>query len=327
MKYAPLGRSGLMVSRICLGGNSWGAAGRRKWAAFGLEESKPFFRRALDLGINFFDTADAYNLGDSETIMGATLMGYAKREDIVISTKFGLKMGEGPNQSGIGRKHLIAGLDAQLARLRTDYIDVYQIHRLDGVTPLEEVMATLTDCVRAGKVRYVGGSTMPAYKFAQLLMLADWHGYARPIAMQNLYNLVQREEEREMNALCVEQGVGLIPYSPLARGFLAANRAREGGGTTERAKNDAVIKPGQWRDSDFAIAARVAEIATAHGVKPTQVALAWLLSKPVMAAPIIGATQLHYLDEAAAAADVTLTADEIKSLEAPYEWRANPGGW
>jgi aryl-alcohol dehydrogenase (NADP+) len=327
MKYAPLGRSGLMVSRICLGGNSWGAAGRRQWAPFGLEESKPFFRRALDLGVNFFDTADAYNAGDSETIMGASLMGYAKREDIVISTKFGLKMGEGPNHSGIGRKHLIAGLDAQLARLRTDYIDLYQIHRLDGVTPLEEVMAALTDCVRAGKLRYIGGSTMPAYKFAQMLMLAEWRGYARPIAMQNLYNLVQREEEREMNALCLEQGVGLIPYSPLARGFLAANRAREGGGATERAQKDAVIKPGQWRESDFAISAKVAEIAKTRGVKPTQVALAWMLSKPVMGAPIIGATQLHYLDEAAAATDLALTADEIKSLEAPYEWRATPGGW
>jgi len=324
MKYAPLGRSGLMVSRICLGGNSWGAAGRRQWAAFGIEESRPFFKRALDCGINFFDTADAYNAGESEEIIGRCLIAYARREDVVISTKGGLKMGNGPNDVGVGRKHLMAGVDASLRRLRTDYIDVFQLHRLDGVTPLEETMQTLADLVRAGKIRYVGGSTMPAWRFAQMIMLADWKGYPRPVAMQNLYNLIQREEEREMNALCLAEGVGLIPYSPLARGFLAANRAKSGGGATERAKKDSIVKPGTYRDCDFAIADRVAAIAAARAIKPTQVALAWLLAKPVMAAPIIGATQLHYLDEAAAAADVTLTAEEIASLEAPYEWRPAP---
>ena len=324
MKYAPLGRSGLMVSRICLGGNSWGAAGRRQWAAFGIEESRPFFKRALDCGINFFDTADAYNAGESEEIIGRCLIAYARREDVVISTKGGLRMGNGPNDVGVGRKHLMAGVDASLRRLRTDYIDVFQLHRLDGVTPLEETMQTLADLVRAGKIRYVGGSTMPAWRFAQMIMLADWKGYPRPVAMQNLYNLIQREEEREMNALCLAEGVGLIPYSPLARGFLAANRAKSGGGATERAKKDSIVKPGTYRDCDFAIADRVAAIAAARAIKPTQVALAWLLAKPVMAAPIIGATQLHYLDEAAAAADVTLTAQEIASLEAPYEWRPAP---
>lgn len=324
MKYAPLGRSGLMVSRICLGGNSWGAAGRRQWAAFGIEESRPFFKRALDCGINFFDTADAYNAGESEEIIGQCLIAYARRADVVISTKGGLKMGDGPNDVGVGRKHLMAGVDASLKRLKTDYIDVFQVHRLDGVTPLEETMQTLADLVRAGKIRYIGGSTMPAWRFAQMIMLADWKGYPRPVAMQNLYNLIQREEEREMNALCLAEGVGLIPYSPLARGFLAANRSKAGGGETERARKDSIVKPGTYRASDFAIAERVSAIAAARGVKPTQVALAWLLAKPVMAAPIIGATQLHYLDEAAAAVDLALTAEEIASLEAPYEWRPSP---
>jgi aryl-alcohol dehydrogenase (NADP+) len=186
------------------------------------------------------------------------------------------------------------------------------------------MMAAFTDMVRTGKVRYIGGSSMPAWRFAQMVMLADWKGYARPVAMQNLYNLIQREEEREMIPLCLEQGVRLIPYSPLARGFLAANRARGGGGETERAKADANVKPGTYRDSDFAIAERIGAIARARGVKPTQVALAWLLSKPVMAAPIIGATQLHHLDDAAAATEIALTAEEIASLEEPYEWRVAP---
>ncbi|MBC8793927.1 MAG: aldo/keto reductase [Tagaea sp. CACIAM 22H2] len=326
MKYVPLGRSGLMVSRVCLGGNSWGAAGRRAWAAFGPEESAPFFKRALDRGINFFDTADAYNLGVSETIMGEKLIGLVPRDEIVISTKVGLKMGLAPNAVGLGRKHLVASLDAQLKRLKTDHIDVYQVHRLDGVTPLEEVMATLDGFVRAGKVRYIGGSTMPAYKFAQMIAIADARGLARPIAMQNLHNAIQREEEREMNALCLEQGVGLIPYSPLARGFLAGNRVKGGGGETERANNDANAKPETYRDCDWAIVEAIKDIAKARGAKPTQVALLWLWSKPYMAAPIIGSTKLEQLDDAAAAADMPpLTADEVSRIETPYIWRPHPG--
>lgn len=326
MKYVPLGRSGLMVSRVCLGGNSWGAAGRRAWAAFGPEESAPFFKRALDRGINFFDTADAYNLGASETIMGEKLIGLVPRDEIVISTKVGLKMGPAPNAVGLGRKHLVASLDAQLKRLKTDHIDVYQVHRLDGVTPLEEVMATLDGFVRAGKVRYIGGSTMPAYKFAQMIAIADARGLARPIAMQNLHNAIQREEEREMNALCLEQGVGLIPYSPLARGFLAGNRVKGGGGETERANNDANAKPETYRDCDWAIVEAIKDIAKARGAKPTQVALLWLWSKPYMAAPIIGSTKLEQLDDAAAAADMPpLTADEVSRIETPYIWRPHPG--
>ena len=235
MKYGPLGRSGLIVSRICLGGNSWGAKGRRGWGKFDEDEAPAYFRRALDVGITFFDTADAYNAGRSEEIMGATLMKMVKREDVVISTKVGIRMSPSQNDQGTGRKHLMAAIDVQLKRLQTDYIDVYQVHRLDPYTPMEETMYTLDQIVRSGKVRYIGGSTMPAYKFAQMCMIADWKGYAKPVAMQNLYNLIAREEEKEMNPLCLEQGVGLIPYSPLARGFLAANRAKDGGGVTERA--------------------------------------------------------------------------------------------
>jgi aryl-alcohol dehydrogenase (NADP+) len=326
MKYVSLGRSGLMVSRVCLGGNSWGAAGRRAWAAFGPEESAPFFKRALDLGINFFDTADAYNLGASETIMGEKLMSLVPRDEIVISTKVGLKMSPAPNAIGLGRKHLVASLDAQLKRLRTDHIDVYQVHRLDGVTPLEEVMATLDTFVRAGKVRHIGGSTMPAYKFAQMIAIADRRGYSRPIAMQNLHNAIQREEEREMNALCAEEGVGLIPYSPLARGFLAGNRKREGGGATERALKDDRAKPENWRDCDWEILDAIRDIAAERGAKPTQVALLWLWSKPYMAAPIVGATKLDQLDDAAHAAGMpALTAEEIARIEKPYVWRPHPG--
>jgi aryl-alcohol dehydrogenase-like predicted oxidoreductase len=326
MKYAPLGRSGLMVSRVCLGGNSWGAKGRRAWAGFDSGDSAPFFKRALDRGFNFFDTADAYNLGASETIMGETLMTYAPREELVLSTKVGLKMSDKPNDIGLGRKHVLASVDAQLKRLKTDYIDVYQVHRLDGVTPIEEFMETLDILVKSGRVRYIGASTMPAFRLAQMIAVAERYGYARPVAMQNLYNLVQREEERDMNVLCLEAGLGLIPYSPLARGFLAGNRVRGGGGETERAKNDAGAKPDTWRDCDWAIVDALKKIAAARGCTPTQVALLWLWSKPVMAAPIIGATKLEQLDDAAAASDMpALTAAEVAALEAPYQWRPHPG--
>ncbi len=322
MKHVPLGRSGLMVSRVCLGGNSWGAKGRRGWGKFDADEAPAWFRRALDVGITFFDTADAYNAGRSEEIMGATLMKMAHRDDIVISTKVGIRMSDKPNDVGTGRKHLAKSIDAQLKRLGTDHIDVYQVHRLDRHTPLEETMYSLDQLVRSGKVRYIGGSTMPAYKFAQMLMLADWKGYARPIAMQNLYNLIQREEEREMNLLCAEQGVGLIPYSPLARGFLAGNRVRDGGGETERSKNDVQVRAGTYRDCDWEIAARLKAIAAARAIKPTQAALLWLWSKSYMASPIIGATSLDQLDDAAKATELPpLTAEEVKSLEEPYVFR------
>ena len=321
MKYVTLGNSGLEVSAICIGGNSWGARGRRAWAPFDEADSAPFFRRALDKGINFFDTADAYNLGESERIIGETLMGYAPRDELVISTKVGLRMADGPNQSGLGRKHLMKSIDQQLKRLKTDYIDLYQVHRLDGVTPLEETLEALTDMVKAGKVRYIGGSTMPAYKFAQMVTLAACKGYARPIAMQNLYSLIQREEEREMIPLCLEAGVGLIPYSPLARGVLAGNRRHTGAGETERAQKDARADAALFRSGDRKVVRAVVSIAERLGVKPTQVALAWMLSKPVMAAPIIGTTRLDHIDDAAAAVDVTLGTHDIARLEKPYEFR------
>jgi aryl-alcohol dehydrogenase-like predicted oxidoreductase len=324
MKYGPLGRSGLIVSRICLGGNSWGAKGRRGWGKFDEAEAPAYFKRALDVGITFFDTADNYNLGRSEEIMGATLMKMTRREDIVLSTKVGIRMSDTANDVGTGRKHLMASIDIQLKRLQTDYIDVYQLHRLDPHTPVEETMYTLDQIVRSGKVRYIGGSTMPAYKFAQMITIADWKGYARPIAMQNLYNLIQREEEREMNRLCHEQGVGLIPYSPLARGFLAANRSKEGGGATERSKNDAQVQAGTYRDCDWEIAERLKKVAAGKNVSPAQAALAWMLSKPYMAAPIIGATSLDQLTSAAQATEVTLTADEARQLEEPYQFRVSP---
>jgi 1-deoxyxylulose-5-phosphate synthase len=324
MKYGPLGRSGLIVSKICLGGNSWGAKGRRGWGKFDENEAPAYFKRALSVGITFFDTADNYNFGRSEEIMGATLMKLARREEIVLSTKVGIRQSEVANDVGTGRKHLMASIDAQLKRLQTDYIDIYQIHRLDPYTPMEETMYSLDQIVRSGKVRYIGGSTMPAYKFAQMIMIADWKGYARPIAMQNLYNLIQREEEREMNRLCEEQGVGLIPYSPLARGFLAANRSRDGGGETERSKNDAQVKAGTYRDCDWEIAARLKKIAAAKGCTPAQVALAWMLSKSYMAAPIIGATGLDQLDSAAKATEIALSSEDVKTLEEPYEYRVSP---
>ena len=324
MKYGPLGRSGLIVSRICLGGNSWGAKGRRGWGKFDEDEAPAYFRRALDVGITFFDTADAYNAGRSEEIMGATLMKMVKREDVVISTKVGIRMSPAQNDQGTGRKHLMSAIDLQLKRLQTDYIDVYQVHRLDPYTPIEETMYTLDQIVRSGKVRYIGGSTMPAYRFAQMCMLADWKGYAKPIAMQNLYNLIAREEEKEMNPLCLEQGVGLIPYSPLARGFLAANRSKEGGGATERSKNDVNVKPDSYRESDWEIAERLKKVAAGRNCSPAQAALAWMLSKPYMASPIIGATSLDQLTSAAQATEVTLSADDIKSLEEPYQFRVPP---
>ena len=324
MKYGPLGRSGLIVSRICLGGNSWGAKGRRGWGKFDETEAPAYFKRALDVGITFFDTADNYNAGRSEEIMGATLMKMARREDLVISTKVGIRQSPSQNDVGTGRKHLLASIDEQLKRLQTDYIDVYQLHRLDPYTPVEETMYTLDQIVKSGKVRYIGGSTMPAYKFAQMIMIADWKGYARPIAMQNLYNLIAREEEKEMNRLCHEQGIGLIPYSPLARGFLAANRTKGGGGATERSKNDANVTADSYRDSDWEIAERLKKVAVGKNCSPAQAALAWMLSKPYMAAPIIGATSLDQLTSAAQATEVTLTADEVKMLEEPYEFRVSP---
>jgi aryl-alcohol dehydrogenase-like predicted oxidoreductase len=321
MEYKRVGTSGLMVSPICLGGNSWGAQGRRAWGAFGEAESRPFFAAALDAGVNFFDTADTYNAGESERIMGATLMKMARREDLVISSKIGIPLSDRPNHGGAGRKHLMAGIDACLKRLGTDYIDIFHIHRLDGVTPIEETLEAFTDMVRMGKIRYFGGSTMPVWRFAQICTLAKAAGYARPITMQNLYNLVQREEELEMAPLCLEYGVGFTPYSPLARGLLSGTRARGGGGETERARTDALVARNPPRDSDFATVDKVVALAADKGVSPSQIALAWMLHKPFMAAPVIGATRPEQVVDAMKAADVTLTPEEMAHLEAGYAYR------
>jgi aryl-alcohol dehydrogenase (NADP+) len=245
----------------------------------------------------------------------------AHRDDVVIGTKFGWPTIDRPNHRGSGRKNLMKALDASLKRLQTDYIDLYQIHHYDPLTPIDEVSWSLEEAVRSGKVRYIGVSNMPAYKFAQMIMLADWRGRSRPIAMQNLYNLIQREQERDVNRLCAEEGIGLIPYSPLARGFLSGTRAREGGGTTERSRNDTVVKAGTYRDCDWEIIERLKRIATARGTTPAQIALAWLLSKSYMAAPIVGATSLEQLESSAKATEIALGSDEIRQLEEPYQFR------
>lgn len=320
MRYGRVGRSGLTASAVCLGGNSWGAAGRRAWGAFGETESRAFFAQALDAGINWFDTADTYNAGESERIMGATLLKMVPREDLVISSKVGIPLSARPNDGGLGRKHLMASIDACLKRLGTDYVDIYHIHRLDGVTPLEETLDAFTDMIRMGKVRYLGGSTMPAWRFAQITTLAAARGYARPIVMQNLYNLVNREEEVEMIPLCEEAGVSLMPYSPLARGLLSGTRAREGGGSTERAATDGIARAAV-RPLDYDITDRVVALAAERGVKPAQIALAWLMAKPIVAAPVIGVTRPEHINDAVAATAITLSAEEMATLEAGYAFR------
>ena len=320
MQYANLGRSGLKVSRICLGGNSWGAAGKRSWAPFDAEASRPFFKRALDKGINFFDTADIYNAGASEEVMGACLLNLVPREELVIASKVGAPMSDKPNRSGLGRKHVMASIDATLRRLRTDYVDLYLIHRLDPSTPTEEIMAGFADIVRAGKARYIGASTMWAYQFARLQLFAKANGLPPFVAMQNLYSLLYREEERDMIPFCREEGVGVTPYSPLARGVLAGTRSRAGGGDTERAREDKMAAS-YFSDDSFAIVDRVVALAKTRGVKPSQIALAWLLHKPGLVAPVIGSTALSQIDEAAEATGIALSPEEMKSLEEPYKPR------
>jgi 1-deoxyxylulose-5-phosphate synthase len=321
MKYVSLGRSGLKVSAICLGGNSWGAEGHRAWAPFSEAESRPFLKRALDLGVNFFDSADMYSAGRSEEVLGKCLLEYVSRDQVVISTKFGWTVGKGPNDVGIGRKHLRHSVDSQLKRLGTEYIDVYQIHRLDGVTPLEETMDALTELVKAGKILYVGASNMVAWRFAQMIALCDHKGYARPVVLQNLYNLLQREDEIDMIPFCKEAGIGLTPFSPLARGVLAGARQSERAG-----KDKQPAQQDLFRDCDKAVVAKLAEIAASRNVKPTQIALAWCLSNSAMVAPIVGATKLDYIDDAAAAVEIKLTVEEISALESPYKYRAPPLG-
>jgi aryl-alcohol dehydrogenase-like predicted oxidoreductase len=318
MEYVRLGRTGLKVSRLCLGAMTYGTPEWRPWV---LDEtaSVPFIRRALEHGINFFDTADMYSRGVSEQVLGRALNALTRRDQVVIATKAFYPVIEGPNQRGLSRKHLLHAIDDSLQRLGTDYVDLYQIHRFDPGTPIEETLDALHDIVKAGKARYIGASSMFAWQFMKMLAASDARGWTRFVSMQNHYNLVYREEEREMLPLCREEGIGVIPWSPLARGFLAGNRGGERRGETVRAQTDEFAHEMYYGDSDFTIADRAAAVAERRGVKPTQIALAWLLGKPEVTAPIIGASKLAHLDEAVAALDVRLEPEEIVCLEEPYQ--------
>jgi aryl-alcohol dehydrogenase (NADP+) len=297
--------------------------GSSAWRPWGVDEaeSRPFLARAVDLGINFFDTADMYSRGASEEVVGRALKALAPRDRLVIATKAFYPLAEGPNAGGLSRKRLFDAIDSSLRRLGTDYVDLYQIHRFDPETPIAETLEALHDIVKAGKARYIGASSMSAWQFAKMLYVADRHGWTRFVSMQNHYNLVYREEEREMLPLCREEGIGIIPWSPLARGFLAGNRRREDKtqGQTSRARTDAFAHELYYADSDFTVAERVVEVAGRLGVKPTQVALAWLLSRPGLTAPIVGASRMPHLEEAVAALDLRLSAEDDAYLEAPYE--------
>jgi 1-deoxyxylulose-5-phosphate synthase len=316
--YVRLGAAGLKVSRICLGMMSYGSQAERAWH---LDEAaaEPIVKAAVDGGVTFFDTADTYSDGLTEQITGR-LLGrlFSHREDYVLATKVYFPMGPGPNDRGLARKHVLSAIDASLRRLGTDYVDLYQIHRWDYETPIEETMAALHEVVRAGKARYLGASSMFAWQFAKAQHTAEGHGWTTFVSMQNHYNLLYREEEREMIPLCLDQGVAVLPYSPLARGMLAGNRSRQGGRNTARAGSDPLSE--QYYDSpaDFDVIDRLAEIAAARGAPPAQVALAWLLSRPGVTAPIIGATRLGHIADALAAGRLMLTGEEIRRLEEPY---------
>lgn len=317
MEYARLGASGLKVSRICLGMMSFGDPGWRDWV---LDEAaaKPLFERAAEAGVTFFDTADAYSLGVSEEVTGRLLrQTFARREDYVLATKVRFATGPGPNDGGLSRGHILDAIDASLRRLGTDYVDLYQIHRWDDETPIEETMEALHEVVRAGKARYLGASSMFAWQFATAQHAADLGGWTRFSSMQNHYNLIYREEEREMIPCCLDMGVGIIPWSPLARGLLAGNRTRGGERRTTRAASDEFIDH-LYEDADFDVVDRLIEVAGERGLPPAQVALAWLLHKPGVTAPIVGATKLAHIDDAIAAIEVTLSDKEIERLEEPY---------
>ncbi|QKV95636.1 aldo/keto reductase [Streptomyces sp. NA02950] len=320
MEYARLGTSGVKVSRICLGMMSYGSPEHRPWQ-LDIDAARPIVRRAVEGGVTFFDTADMYAMGRSEEITGELLRElFPRREDYVLATKVYSPMGPGPNDRGLSRKHIMAGIDASLRRLGTDHVDLYQIHRFDPETPVEETMEALHDVVRAGKARYIGASSMYAWQFAKSQHTAAAHGWTRFVSMQNHYNLLYREEEREMNPLCLDQGVGVIPWSPLARGLLAGNRDRDRSGPTTRARNDAMVE--KWyADAEFDIVDATRAVAAERGVAPARVALAWLLGSPAVTAPVVGATKTAHLDDAVAAVELELDEAEVARLEAPYRPR------
>jgi aryl-alcohol dehydrogenase (NADP+) len=317
METTNLGRSGLKVSRICLGMMTYGTTAWRPWV---LDEAaaRPFVKRALELGINFFDTADMYSRGVSEEITGRAIHDFARREEVVVATKVFFKFSDDPNSGGLSRKHIMEGIDGSLRRLGMEYVDLYQIHRFDPTVPVEETMEALHDVVKAGKALYIGASSMYAWQFAKLQHAAVANGWTRFVSMQNHYNLVYREEEREMIPQCLDMGVGLIPWSPLARGVLTRPRSAEGGESTTRAQTDTFAHEMYDHPSDDDVVDRVVAVAEARGVKPAQVALAWLLGRPGVAAPIIGASKLYQLEEAVAAVEVSLSEDEMRLLEEAY---------
>jgi len=319
MEYVNLGSAGVKVSRICLGAMTYGSKRWREWV-LEEEESRPFIRRALELGINFFDTADMYSLGVSEEILGRALKDFGpSRDRAVIATKVFNPMGDDPNQRGLSRKHIRHAIDDSLRRLGTDYVDLYQIHRLDYATPIEETLEALDDVVKEGKALYIGASSMFAWQFAKMLYTADEMGLTRFVSMQNHYNLIYREEEREMIPLCREEGIAVIPWSPLARGFLAGNRRKEDFGETVRSKTDEYAHGMYYQPSDFAVADRVGEVARARGVPNAQVALAWILRQPGVTAPIVGASKMQHLEDAVAALSLKLDERELQALAEPYQ--------
>ena len=319
MKYVNLGSSGLKVSRICLGTMTYGSASWRKWV-LEEEETRPFIKKALELGINFIDTADMYSDGRSEEIVGRALRDFGpSRDRVVIGTKVFMPMGEDPNHRGLSRKHIFHSIDNSLRRLGTDYVDLYQVHRFDAQTPIEETIRGLEDLVRAGKVLYLGASSMMAWQFAKMLYVADQLGAPRFVSMQNHYNVVYREEEREMMPLCVEEGIAVTPYSPLARGFVAGNRTKEGSGDTQRAKVDEFSRRLYFEPYDFAVVDQVTRVAQARGVSNAQVALAWLMHQAGVVAPIVGATNLVHLEDSVGAVDLELEESELEALGAQYK--------
>jgi aryl-alcohol dehydrogenase (NADP+) len=317
MQYVRLGRTGLTVSRIALGCMTYGDPGWRPWV-LDVDAARPHFRRALDHGINFFDTADMYSRGASEEVTGRLLREMARRDEIVIATKVFYKTGEGPNQQGLSRKHVLAACEDSLRRLGTDFIDLYQIHRWDPSTPIEETLDALDALVRAGRVRYLGASSMAAWQLAKALAVSEQSGRARFVSMQNHYNLAYREEEREMIPLCIAEGLGVIPWSPLARGFLTGSRSRQSPRTTLRAQADPFADELYFEEDDFRVLDALLDVSRAREAEPAQIALAWMLSVPGVTAPILGASKVEHIDTAIASVEIQLTDEEIRRLEDPY---------
>jgi aryl-alcohol dehydrogenase-like predicted oxidoreductase len=318
MEQVRLGKTGLKVSKLCLGCMTYGSPEWRTWV-LDQEASKPFFQSAIEKGITFFDTANVYSIGASEEVTGHWLREFARREEIVVATKVNGQMGKAANEKGLSRKAIMAQIDASLTRLGMDYVDLYQIHRFDYDTPIEETLEALNDVVKAGKARYIGASSMYAWQFARMLAASDAHGWVRFVSMQPQLNLVYREEEREMLPLCRAEGIGVIPWSPLARGYLAGGRAAPKEGNTERARTDEFSPRLYYTEADQKVVDAVGEIARERGLSNMQIALAWVLRNKAVTAPIVGASKLGHIDDAVSALDVSLSDDEVKRLEAHYK--------